>query len=75
MKQDSDLTSKKSKFYNKRIAELEKLLAEEKLVNQALTKIIDIAERDLKLDIKKSIWKSHSRNKKRKWLSKYIFLI
>lgn len=49
----TSLTIQKSKFYKSRIAELEKLLAEEKMKNQALTKVIDIAERDLCLDIKK----------------------
>lgn len=61
MKQDSDLTTKKSKFYNKRIAELEKLLAEERLVTQALTKVIDVAEKELNLDIKKKYMRESSK--------------
>lgn len=51
--QNTSLTTQKSKFYKSKIAELEKLLAEERMKNQALTKVIDIAERDLCLDIKK----------------------
>lgn len=61
----TSLTIQKSKFYKSRIAELEKLLAEEKMKNQALTKVIDIAEKDLCLDIKKSIQASYSRNEER----------
>lgn len=49
----TSLTTEKSTYFKKRIAELEKLLAEEKTKTQALTKVIDIAERDLGLDIKK----------------------
>lgn len=51
--QKTSLTTQKSKFYKSKIAELEKLLAEERMKNQALTKVIDIAEKDLCLDIKK----------------------